>query len=106
MRRGLFLRVTVYNVALRKGPRKRPVFVPVPGRPKLIGLNVTPGPLCKGKRSPSQAKVPKRLDCEVPFGSLADIGKELGMSALPLRADTLTGAIDVRFVPETDIDQS
>ena len=25
------------------------------------------------------------------------------MSALPLRADTLTGAIDVRFVPEADL---
>ena len=44
---------------------------------KLIGLNLTPDPLGKGhskqQRSPSQAKVPKRLDCEVRFGSLVDI---------------------------------
>ena len=41
----------------------------------------------------------------VRYGSLADIASELGMSALPLKADVLIVGINVRYVPEADINQ-
>jgi hypothetical protein len=40
----------------------------------------------------------------VCYGSLADIGVEISDVRFTPKADTLTGGLDVRYVPEADAD--
>jgi hypothetical protein len=45
------------------------------------------------------------MPADVRFGSLADIGAQIVMSAIPPKVDMDLGALNVRFVPTTDISQ-
>ena len=68
--------------------------------------------MCPYRSRPVRAltvAAPEELVCEirratdVRFGSLADIGAQIAMSAILPIADIDQGALNVRFVPITDL---